>query len=95
MTRAKWSVSGLCITARPESIAAVEAVLGSLPGVEVHGSDPHSGRLIVVQEGSSVEDHQAGLRKIQAVPGVLTADLVMHYEDPEGISRATATGVSA
>ncbi len=95
MTRAKWSVSGLCVTARRESLAAVEAVLNGLPGVEVHASDSRSGRMVVVQEAVSVVDHQERLREIQAVPGVLTADLVMHYEDLEGFPRATATGGAA
>lgn len=92
MTQSTWSVSGLCVIARPENLTSVEAKLGSLPGVEVHATDPTCGRLVVVQEGASVEDHQDGLRKIQAVPGVLTADLVMHYDDPHNDSQTTTAG---
>ena len=79
----KWSVSGLCVTARPEDLTAVAGLVSGLPDVEVHGSDPGNGRLVVVQEAASIKAHQDRLREIQGLPGVLTADLVVHYQDPE------------
>jgi len=84
MTESKWSVSGLCITARPHDLEAVERALNAKPGVEVHGRDLENGRLVAVQECATVEDHQNRLREIQGMPGVLTADLVVHYQDPVG-----------
>jgi nitrate reductase NapAB chaperone NapD len=93
MTKSSWSVSGLCVTTRPEDLAAVERILNDRPGVEVHGSDPRTGRLVAVQECATVEDHQSGLRGIQSLPGVLTADLVVHYqEDPDGPDQRPITG---
>ena len=92
MTDVKWSVSGLCVTVRPEDLAAVAGLLGGLPGVEVHASDPDNGRLVVVQEAASVAAHQDKLREIQAVPGVLTADLVLHYQNPDDITQRQTTG---
>ena len=77
-----WSVSGLCVTARPEDLAVVHTMLEDRPGVEVAASDPAGGRLVVTQAFASVREHQDGLREIQALPGVLTADLVVHYIDP-------------
>lgn len=82
MTEGDWSVSGLCVTARHEDMEAVEAMLNRLPGIEVHGRDPHSGRLVVVQERASIEDHRQGLRNLQGLPGVLAAELVLHFRDP-------------
>ena len=83
MPESSWSVSGLCVTAKPENLAAVECALEGLPGLEVHASDPEKGRLVVVQERATLKGHEDGLRAIQALPGVLTADLVVHYRDPE------------
>ena len=83
MTVTEWSVSGLCVTARPEKLDAVEALLNSIPGTAVHARDPHSGRLVVIQEGASIEDHRRGLRELQALPGVLSAELVLHFLDPD------------
>ena len=92
MTESKWSVSGLCVTARPEDLTAVQKILNDRRGIEVHGVDSGSGRLVVTQEGSSVAEHQDGLRAIQALPGVLTADLVIHYQDPDSPQQSQATG---
>lgn len=92
MTETEWSVSGLCVTARPEDMEAVKAMLNRLPDIEVHGSDPRSGRLVVVQEKSSIEDHKQGLRELQSLPGVLTAELVLHFQDPDDRSTLTPPG---
>ena len=76
------SVSGLCLMIRPEHLDEVEASLRKLEWIEVHARDESTGRLIVVQEHETVEEHQQGLRKLQAVPHVLTADLVVHHKLP-------------
>lgn len=78
-TDAMGSVSGLCLMVRPEHLGAVEASLRDLAWVEVHARDEATGRLIVVQEHQTIEGHQQGLRELQAVPHVLTADLVVHH----------------
>ncbi len=92
MIATDWSVSGLCVTARHEDMEAVEVMLNRLPGIEVHGRDPHSGRLVVVQERCSIEEHKQGLRELQSLPGVLTAELVVHFQDPEDQSTPTTSG---
>ena len=94
MTEAEWSVSGLCITARPERLTAVEKMLNERPGLEVHARDPKSGRLIAVQECATVEEHQQRLRELQALPGVLTAELVLHYKDQVESTEPMTTGGS-
>jgi nitrate reductase NapAB chaperone NapD len=75
-----WSVSGLCLMVRPERMAEVERQLDELPWLEVHARDEPTGRLIVVQEHATVEEHRQGLRQLQAIPDVLTADLVVHHK---------------
>jgi nitrate reductase NapAB chaperone NapD len=83
MTKIKeWSVSGLCVTARADRLAEIEEIIGSRSGLEVHARDPKSGKLVVVQERATIEEHRRGLRELQALPGVLTAELVLHYRDP-------------
>ena len=82
ITDAAGSVSGLCLMVRPEHLNEVEESLRELEWIEVHARDEATGRLIVVQEHETVEEHQKGLRELQAVPHVLTADLVVHYKLP-------------
>ena len=83
MTTSKWSVSGLCVTTRPGDLASVRALLNDRPGLEVQASDRANGRLVVTQEYATIKEHQDGLRKIQALPGVLAAELVIHYQEDE------------
>lgn len=83
MTMSNLSVSGLRVTARPADLEVVRSLLNQRPGVEVHATDPATGRLIVTLECPTIGDHQLGLRGIRAVEGVLAADLVMHYRDPD------------
>ena len=92
MTEVEWSVSGLCITARPERMAAVEEMLNERPGLEVHARHPQSGRFITVQECATVDEHQQRLRELQTLPGVLTAELVLHYKDPNDSTKPMTTG---
>lgn len=79
-TEAMGSVSGLCLMVRPEHMGEVEASLRDLTWVEIHARDEATGRLIVVQEHQTIEEHQQGLRNLQAIPHVLTADLVVHHK---------------
>ena len=88
---APWSVSGLSITARPEDLAEVEENLNQRQGLEVHARDPVSGKLVAVQECATIAEHRQRLEEVQAIPGVLTADLVMHYQ-PENDSDPTTSG---
>jgi len=92
MPNTEWSVAGLCVTARPDSLDEVEALLSARPDLEVHARDNESGRLVVVQERATVRDHRQGLEEIQALPGVLTAELVVHYADPESADNEQMTG---
>jgi len=83
------SVSGLCLMVRPEHLDAVEAELRELPWLEIHARDDETGKLIVVQEHETVKEHQDGLRTMQTIPNVLTADLVVHHRltDEDGVTR--------
>ena len=81
-TADEWSVSGLCVTAHPDRLDEVERMIGGRRGFEVHARDRQTGKLVVVQERASVDHHRRGLRELQALQGVLTAELVLHYQEP-------------
>lgn len=82
------NLSGILVMARPEHLSGVVAELGALPGVEVHQQDP-AGRVVVVLEADSVRAEADGLRQIQRVPGVLMAEMVVHYfeNDDEALAE--------
>ena len=71
--------------------------LESLPGVEVHYSYPSQGRLILVQETSTLAEQEQSLRRIQDHPEVLMAELVYHYAegmDPGASGEPVPPGTS-
>ena len=68
----------------PHRHALAPADLAAIPGVEVHHTDPATGRLIVVQEADDVHAEMAGLMAIKARPHVRLAEMVYHYFATEG-----------
>ena len=75
------NISGVLVRAYPENIESVTALLTTLEGVEVHGSNT-DGRMVV-----TVEQEEAGqlsdlLTLMHDVPGVLSASMIYHqFED--------------
>ena len=84
----RMNLSGILVMAKPENLPGVVADLAALPGVEVHQQDP-AGRVVVVLEADSVRAETDGLRRIQKLPGVLMAEMVVHYfeDDEEAVSE--------
>jgi nitrate reductase NapD len=78
------NLSGILVVVPPERLEACAADLSALPGVEVHHTDPATGRLIVVQEADDVDAEMAGLLAIKARPHVRLAEMVYHYFATEG-----------
>jgi nitrate reductase NapD len=78
------NLSGILVVVPPELLPDCAADLAALPGVEVHHTDPVTGRLIVVQEAIDVDAEVAGLLAIKARPHVRAAEMVYHYFANEG-----------
>jgi nitrate reductase NapD len=74
--------SGVVVVSAPVDITEVSARLEAMPGVEVYAHHAESGRIVVVQEAADLDVHESRLRAIQALPGVLAAELVYHVADP-------------
>ena len=75
--------------AKPGQLDAAADAIGKLPGAEVFARDPETDRLVVVQDLPSVEEHMEGLRRIQALPQVLVAELVYHRSEPDEENEET------
>jgi nitrate reductase NapD len=75
--------SSIVVTALPSDFPSCVQSLESLPGIEVHLRYPERGRIVVTQETHSVEAQEEGLRRIQATPCVVSAELVYHYVESE------------
>ena len=73
--------SSILVVTDPEALDRCSQDLESLDGVEVHYLYPDSGRIIAVQETSTSEGQEEGLRRIQALASVRLAALVEHRVD--------------
>ena len=76
------NVCGVLVHAHPERIDALEAALGTIPGVEAHGRAANS-RLIVTVEDPADMTAAAALAELNKLPGVIAAALVYHEFDPD------------
>jgi nitrate reductase NapAB chaperone NapD len=84
------NLSGIVVTVLPPHVATVVARLAALAATEVMHVDAASGRIVIVQERATIGEEFDGLRAIQRLPHVLSADLVMHYfgEDAQPLALA-------
>ena len=73
-------VSGIVVACRPADIASLSERIDALPWGEVHHSDP-KGRLVVVIEAEDTEESMERLKRVQALPHVLMAELGAYYLD--------------
>ncbi len=78
------NMSGILVVAKPEQCEEVVKVLATLPGIEVHQTDPETGKIVIVQEAESIDKEADGARRIQEIPGVVSVNMVYHYfaDDP-------------
>ncbi len=85
------TLSAILVVARPTTVERCIAALNDLPAVAVHHRDGY-GRIIVVQAAASEEDEIAGVQAIEALPDVVSAELVHHYLGDEAEGDRFAAG---
>jgi nitrate reductase NapAB chaperone NapD len=74
--------SGVVVIVPPDRVETCALDLDALAGVEVYHRHRERGRIVVVLEGRTAEEHLEILRRIHAVPDVLMAAPVYHYVEP-------------
>jgi nitrate reductase NapD len=84
MVRDAVNVSSIVVRVDPGAVDEGVRLLGELPGVEVRFTDRERGRIVVTQETDTTDEQDAGLRRLQALPGLLSAELVCHYFEETG-----------
>ena len=76
------NISSAIIHARPGAVAAVQAGLAALAGVEVHAVSPE-GKLIVTIESDDEGGNAATYQCIGQLDGVMSAAMVYHQCESE------------
>ncbi len=80
------NICSVVIHARPENLAAVQANLEHLPGVEVHGG-AQEGKLIVTVEDTGDSTMSETVSKFNDVDGVINTVMVYHYGGDEDMDE--------
>jgi nitrate reductase NapD len=73
------NISGILVVVPTDRTEESLLALGALPGVEVHHTDPATGRIVVTQEAETVGEEVEALRRIKALPHVVLAEMVYHH----------------
>jgi nitrate reductase NapD len=83
--------SGLVVISKRGSADACARELADCPGIDVYVADEASGRIVAVLETETVEEQENGLRRVQTLPHVVSAELVYHYfgDESELLSEYT------
>ena len=76
------NISSVVVRTNPESIEEVVQILKDSELCEFHLHDD-KGRIIVTVEATKADGEVAVLQQLQAIPNVLSADLVYAYSEDE------------
>ncbi len=75
------NISSIVVQALPKNIDALVEYFQNEDYVDYHLCDKATGKIILTIEGEGVEEEIKKLVKIQQVPNVITADMMMTYQE--------------
>lgn len=77
------NVSSIVVQALPKNIDELVVFFKQADYVDYHLHDKERGKIIVTVEGEGVEEEIEKLVKIQRLPHVIAADMMMTYQEDE------------
>ena len=77
------NVSSIVVQVRQEYVDEVVEALKAADFCDYHFHDKSIGKIIVTVEGEGVSEEIAKVKKIQEVPHVIAADMMMAYSEEE------------
>ncbi|MCU7958427.1 MAG: chaperone NapD [gamma proteobacterium symbiont of Bathyaustriella thionipta] len=91
------NLSTILVISKKESLHEVIDCLNKQTGVDVHHSDPDTGRMIITQEAETIDDEVAGLKRLKKLPNIIYAEMVSHYfgEDKKNYAAVSQQDLDA
>ena len=77
------NISSIVIQAKPEYVESIIAVCKASDFCDYHFHDVEKGKIIVTIEGNDIDEEMQKMKKIEQIPHVLCADLMMAYSEDE------------
>ena len=76
------NISGILVVVSPQRVDSMIELLQQMDGIDVHHIDAATGRIVITQEAATIRDEVDGLKRIQALPGIILAEMSYHnFED--------------
>jgi len=88
------NISSIVIQCKSENFDKVKAWCEESEICDYHFGEKKIGKIIVTIEGAGVAEEIEKLKQLQVVPGVITADMMMSYQEEldEEIKKLEAAG---
>ena len=77
------NISSIVIQAKPEHIETLVRACQESDFCDYHFHDNTIGKIIVTVEGENIDEEMQKMKKIQAIPHVICADMMMAYSEDE------------
>jgi nitrate reductase NapD len=77
------NISSIVIQTKSEYIEDVIALCEASDFCDYHFHDKDKGKIIVTIEGKNIDEEMAKMKKIEALPHVICADMMMAYSEDE------------
>ena len=77
------NISSIVIQTKPEYVEEIIAVCEANDFCYYHFHDVEKGKIIVTIEGENIDEEMAKMKKIEQIPHVICADMMMAYSEDE------------
>ena len=77
------NISSIVIQAKPEYVEEIIAVCEANDFCDYHFHDVAKGKIVVTIEGANIDEEMSKMKKIEQIPHVICADMMMAYSEDE------------
>ena len=84
-------VSGIVMASRPGRLEALRASVDRIPWADAHFSDS-TGRLVATFEAVDIDESMDRLKRLQALPDAVMAEMAQFYDDPVEVDGGGVRG---
>lgn len=77
------NISSIVIQAKPLHVKEIVAICEASDFCDYHFCDEQKGKIIVTIEGENIDEEMSKMKKIEQIPHVICADMMMAYSEDE------------
>ena len=77
------NISSIVIQTKPLHVKEIIAICEASDFCDYHFSDEEKGKIVVTIEGENLDEEMAKMKKVEQIPHVICADLIMAYSEDE------------